>query len=90
MDECQLAVNPKLIPLKKFDTEEECDKFVSEWGGEQLGGKGQLKNGKWCVAMPNVVSNAVSEAIKLAEKETKLRVPLGMEYVVNKDWYGCH
>ncbi len=30
------------------------------------------------------------KAIKMAEKETRLKVPLGMEYVVHKNWYGCH
>ena len=40
--------------------------------------------------MPNVVSKAITEAIKLAEIETRLKVPLGMEYVVANNWYNCH
>ena len=89
-DECQLAVNPKLIPLKVFDTEEDYKSFVDNWNGEQLGAETHYKNGKICIAMPNVVSRAITEAIKMAEKETRLKVPLGMEYIVHKNWYGCH
>ena len=89
-DECQLAVNPKLIKLKTFDTEEEYNEFLSTWTGEQLGSETTLRNGKICIAMPNVVSKAITEAIKLAEKETRLKVPLGMEYVVANNWYNCH
>lgn len=89
-DECQLAVNPKLIELKTFDTDEDYKEFLSTWTGEQLGSETTLRNGKICIAMPNVVSKAITEAIKLAEKETRLKVPLGMEYVVANNWYNCH
>lgn len=89
-DECQLAVNPKLIELKTFNTEEDYKEFLSTWTGEQLGSETTLRNGKICIAMPNVVSKAITEAIKLAEIETRLKVPLGMEYVVANNWYNCH
>ena len=89
-DECQLAVNPKLVELKTFDTEEDYKEFLSNWTGEQLGSETTLRNGKICIAMPNVVSKAITEAIKLAEIETRLKVPLGMEYVVANNWYNCH
>ena len=89
-DECQLAVNPKLVELKTFDTEEDYKEFLSNWDGEQLGSETTLRNGKICIAMPNVVSKAITEAIKLAEIETRLKVPLGMEYVVANNWYNCH
>ena len=89
-DECQLAVNPKLVELKTFDTEEDYKEFLSNWLGEQLGSETTLRNGKICIAMPNVVSKAITEAIKLAEVETRLKVPLGMEYVVANNWYNCH
>ena len=89
-DECQLAVNPKLIPLKVFDTEEQYKDFVSNWKGVQLGAETHYQSGKICIALPNPVSLAIEKAIKMAEKETRLKVPLGMEYVVHKNWYGCH
>ena len=89
-DEGQLAVNPKLIPLKVFDTEEQYKDFVSNWKGGQLGAETHYQSGKICIALPNHVSLAIEKAIKMAEKETRLKVPLGMEYVVHKNWYGCH
>ena len=89
-DEGQLAVNPKLIPLKVFDTEEQYKDFVSNWRGGQLGAETHYQNGKICIALPNPVSLAIEKAIKMAEKETRLKVPLGMEYIVHKNWYGCH
>ena len=89
-DECQLAVNPKLIPLKVFDTKEQYKDFVSDWKGGQLGAKTHYQSGKICIALPNPVSLAIEKAIKMAEKETGLKVPLGMEYTVHKNWYGCH
>jgi len=89
-DECQLAVNPKLIHFKDFETEEDCDLFIDSWKGEQLGAKTELSSGKFRIALPNPVSKAITEAIKMAEKETRLKVELGMEWVVHKNWYGCH
>lgn len=90
MDECQLAVNPKLLEIKNFDSEEDFKKFKESWNGEQLGAETELKNGKIGVAMPNPVSKAISKAIKMAEKEVGLKVELGYEWVVHKNWYGCH
>ena len=89
-DECQLAVHPKHIPLKVFNTEDEALEFKKSWVGEQLGELTHLKNGKPCFALPNPVSKAISEAISLAEKEVNLKVPLGMEWIVHKNWFGCH
>ena len=90
MDECQLAVNPKLIPLKLFKTKEECDKFINEWEGEQLGDAVVIKDGRYCLALPNPIFQAVSEGIRMAEKEVGLNVNLGMSYVVGNNWALCH
>ena len=73
-----------------FDTEEQYKDFVSDWKGGQLGAETHYQSGKICIALPNPVSLAIEKAIKMAEKETRLKVPLGMEYVVHKNWYGCH
>lgn len=90
MDECQLAVNPELITFKVFSSEDEAKDFVKDWTGEQLGAIVDGNNGKFVIALPNVVSKAVSEAINMAVKEVNLKVDLGMEWVVHKNWYGCH
>ena len=89
-DECQLAVNPKLIQYKIFKTEDELKEFESTWGGEQLGSSVEGKNGTLVVALPNPVSKAITKAIDMAVEEVKLKVPLGCEWVVHKNWYGCH
>ena len=89
-DECQLAVKPNLIPLKKFNNEEELQEFVSNWKGKQLGAETTLRSGKICIALPNVISDAVQYGIDQAEKHTNLKVALGYEYVVANNCYNCH
>lgn len=90
MDECQLAVKPSLIQLKKFDKEDDYKEFVSSWNGKQLGSETTLRNGKICIALPSVISDAVQYGIDEAEKHTNLKVKLGFEYVVANNWYNCH
>lgn len=89
-DECQLAVKPSLIKYKVFNTEDELKEFESTWEGEQLGSPVEGKNGTLVVALPNVVSQAIIKAIDMAVEEVKLNVPLACEWVVHKNWYGCH
>lgn len=89
-DECQLAVNPKLIQYKIFKTEDELKEFEDTWEGEQLGSAVEGKNGTFVIALPNPVSQAITKAIDMAVEEVKLKVPLGCEWVVHKNWYGCH
>ena len=89
-DECQEAVNPKLIQYKVFNSEEEANDFVEAWDGEQLGSIVEGKNGTFVVALPNPVSKAITKAIDMAVEEVKLKVPLACEWVVHKNWYGCH
>lgn len=89
-DECQLAVNPKLVQYKIFKTEDDLKEFESAWEGEQLGSAVEGKNGTFVVALPNPVSKAITKAIDMAVEEVKLKVPLGCEWVVHKNWYGCH
>ena len=89
-DECQLAVNPKLVQYKIFKTEDELKEFESTWDGEQLGSAVEGKNGTLVVALPNPVSRAITKAIDMAVEEVKLKVPLGMEWTVHKNWMGCH
>lgn len=89
-DECQLAVKPSLIQLKKFDNEDDYKEFVSSWKGKQLGSETTLRNGKICIALPSVISDAVQYGIDEAEKHTNLKVKLGFEFVVANNWYNCH
>ena len=89
-DEAQLAVSPKIIDLKIFKTKDECDNFSDSWKGDLLGGAVELRDGRWCVALPSKVSNIILESIKYAEKEVGLNVELGIEYVVGNNWKVCH
>lgn len=89
-DECQLAVNPKLIQYKIFKTEDDLKEFENTWEGEQLGSAVEGKDGTFVIALPNPVSKAITKAIDMAVEEVKLKVPLACEWVVHKNWYGCH
>lgn len=88
-DESQLAVNPKLVSFKVFETEDQAKEFVKEWRGEE-----QLsaisEGNKWYVTLPNVVSKAITDACKRTEELLSLDFNLGIEWIVNKNWYGCH
>lgn len=87
-DECQIAVKPDLIKYKVSSDKDVLKDFVSNWEGEQLGAIAHGK--KWYIAMPNVVSRAISNSIELMGKELNLNVPLGFEYIVGNNWAECH
>lgn len=87
-DESQMIVNPKLIKFERFKTEEESNEFVRNWKGEQLSA---ISNGNvWYVALPNDISKSINNAIVKTGEMMGLNVPLGFEWIVNKNWYGCH
>jgi len=89
-DEQQLAVNPKLISYKVFDNKELAKEFVKDWKGEQLGAIIEGKNDKAVIAMPNVVSKALIDSYARSVETVNLNVKLSCEWVVHKNWYGCH
>src|SRR5690606_25457853 len=87
-DEAQLAVKKGVVNYKTFKTEEEAKNFIQNWGGQQLSA---ITNGKsWYIALPNDISIALTNAVNKATRELKLNVELGIEWIVNKNWYGCH
>lgn len=90
-DENQLVTNPKLMQFKSFNTEEEAEEFVKNWDKSQgqISAIGHSAKGYY-VALPNVVSKTIAESIKKAEQVTKLKVDLGFEWIVGKNWYQCH
>lgn len=89
-DEQQLSVDPKLITYKIFASKDEAKAFIETWEGEQLGSLVEGKNGTFVLAMPNVVSIALCNSYKRVVETVALKVPLGNEWVVHKNWYGCH
>lgn len=87
-DESQLAVKQGIIKYEKFKTEEEAKEFVKAWVGKQLSAVSE--GNVWYVALPNDISTAIGTNIDKAVELLKLNVPLGYEWIVSKNWYGCH
>lgn len=84
-------MNPKLLKFKVFSTEEDAKSFVSTWEGEgQLSGITEGKEGKFVIVLPNPVSQSIDFGFKKAVEVTKLKVPLGYEWVGGVNWYQCH
>lgn len=89
-DEQQLSLHPSLLKYKIFDSKDEAKDFVAKWEGDQLGAITEGKDGKFVISLPNVVSIALKESYDRAVETVGLKVPLGHEWVVHKNWYGCH
>lgn len=88
-DEVQLAVNSDLIRFKTFSSEEDAKEYVNT--NNSVGQYSAISKGnKWYVAEPNLISENIGKAIDYTTKLLKLNVPLGYEWIVNKNWYGCH
>lgn len=88
-DEQDMYANPTLFSFELFDTEEEAEKFVSEWGGNQLSAISKGRE-KYFVALPSKVSIGVEESIAIVTKRLGISVDMGFEYMLGKNWYECH
>jgi hypothetical protein len=87
-DEAQLAIKKEIAKYKIFNTKDEAKKFTEDWQGEQLSA---ISSGnKWYITLPNDVSISLTNAVKKTGELLSLNVPLGIEWIVNKNWYGCH
>ena len=89
-DENQLVMKPEFCNFKIFNTKEDAEKFVTNWEGEQLSSISESSNGGYFITLPNPLSSAILQAIKHTQELLKINVDLGIEWVVNKNWYGCH
>lgn len=87
-DECQLFVKKDNIKFKVFQNKEEAEEFVKNWKGTQLSAISE--GNTWYVALPNDISNSIEKAISKTQNLLKLNVDLGYEYIIHKNWYGCH
>lgn len=88
-DESQFAINPKLVNFLQFKTEEEAKEFIKDLDfPEQISAIAQGKT--WYVTLPNDVSIGIDRAIKQVDKLMNLNINLGFDWVVGKNWYGCH
>lgn len=89
-DEAQLAINPKLLSFETFDSEEEAKKYVEENKNKGYSLSSISYGKKWYVCLPNDVSKAIEDAVKEASELLQLRVNLGIEWIVGKNWAECH
>lgn len=84
-DENQFAVHPSLLEIKTFQSEDEAKAALCE--GSSAIGHG--KKGPY-VGFKTQPVECISEAIKDACKELKLRVELGFEWIPGLTWGQCH
>jgi len=87
-DECQLFVKKENVKFKTFLNKEEAEDFVNNWEGSQLSAISE--GNTWYVTLPNDISQCIEKAINKTQELLKLNVDLGYEYVVHKNWNGCH
>jgi len=87
-DECQLFVKKENIKFKTFLNKEEGKEFINNWQGTQLSALSE--GSSWYVALPNDISTSIEKAITKTQDLLKLNVDLGYEWIVHKNWYGCH
>ena len=88
-DEEDLYVNPKLFKFEVFETKEKAEDFISNWKGGQLSAIGHSPKGYY-VCLPNVISKSTTQVMRELEKDLKINVPMGFEYMLGKTWYDCH
>lgn len=87
-DEVDAACNPSLFKFKTFDTKEEAKDFVNSWQGEQISEIGFGK--KYYIALPNVISQSIDQAIKETEIKLKTNLAFGYNYMIGDSWATCH
>lgn len=88
-DEQDMYLKPKHLSFKTFNTKEEAEEFVENWQGGQLSEIGEGIKGYY-IALPNVVSIGLEEAVKEVTDILKIKVPMGFEYMVGNNWFQCH
>lgn len=85
-DEAQYAVNPTLLKVNKFSTEQEANDYSSKTNASACSKKGS----KFYNADDNAVVQCIEDSIKEATEFLKLRVDLGYEWKIGNNWEMCH
>lgn len=90
-DESQIAIHPRFIKTISFDTKEEAKEYLESKkdSAYEYSSVGE-SNGKFYIAEPNVLTIAVTDAIAKSEKDLKLNVKMGYEWMVGRSWKDCH
>ena len=72
-----------------FETKDEAKEFAKNWEGRQLGAISEGK-GKFFITLPSDLSIVVEDSITEVAQLLKIKVEMGFEYMVGKNWYECH
>ncbi len=84
-DEIQYACHPKLLEVKNFETEDAAKQNLTK----NCSSIGQGTKGYY-FANETLPVTCINAGIKQAEQELKIRVPMGIEWAVGKNWKQCH
>ena len=84
-----MYATPKLFKFEVFETKDEAKEFAKNWEGRQLGAISEGK-GKFFITLPSDLSIAVEDSITEVAQLLKIKVEMGFEYMVGKNWYECH
>ena len=89
-DEVQLYVDPDLIDIVTGKTKEEIESFIKSQNKKGRFSEIGEMNGKYYVALPNIISNSMDSAIREAESILKLNVKMDYAYSIGFNWAQCH
>lgn len=89
-DESQYFIDKKFFKYNTFKTEVEAENFVKNWNGNQLSTIKESKSGGYYISLPNIVSEAIEEAVERVNKMFKFPITLGFEWSVGRSWLDCH
>jgi len=85
-DEVQAFVKKHLISFKTFDTKEAAEEAAAK--DVNASSVGHAKKLYYCPE--NTVSKCLMESLNVLQKELALNVPLGVEWIVGRNWLECH
>ncbi len=85
-DEAQAFAKKNLISFKTFDTKEAAEEAAAK--DVNASSVGHAK--KWYYCPENTVSKCLMESLNILQKNLALNVPLGVEWIVGRNWLECH
>lgn len=66
------------------------EQYKRDYPNEQLSDIGHLDNGLLYIATPNILSRTILQAVEDVNKTFKLNIPLGISWIVGRNWKECH
>ena len=89
MDESQLAIPFEYFKPSYFNTEEEAFEYKKEHKLHTNPHYSE-KLDKWYICNNNLISDTIKQSIDEAAQYLNIAVELGIEWEIEKSWYGCH